>query len=80
MAVVRVTKKGQITIPKDVRQVKGIEPGSLLTIDIEGEEIVIRKVAESVVSGTVGIWAGRLDPEYYRELRKESEKRVGRLV
>jgi AbrB family looped-hinge helix DNA binding protein len=36
MAAVSVTSKGQVTIPKRVRQALGITPGSKVEFDLEG--------------------------------------------
>ena len=36
MATVSVTSKGQVTIPKRVRQALGITPGSKVEFDLEG--------------------------------------------
>ena len=36
MAAVSVTSKGQVTIPKRVRQALGITPGSKVAFDVEG--------------------------------------------
>ena len=36
MAAVSVTSKGQVTIPKRVRQALGITPGSKVQFDVDG--------------------------------------------
>jgi AbrB family looped-hinge helix DNA binding protein len=41
----RVTEKGQVTIPKDLRDELGIGPGSEVDFERSGETIVIRKAA-----------------------------------
>ncbi len=38
-----VSEKGQIVIPRDVRNKVGIKPGSEVVFEVEGEKIVIRK-------------------------------------
>ncbi|MBN2444216.1 MAG: AbrB/MazE/SpoVT family DNA-binding domain-containing protein [Spirochaetales bacterium] len=39
-----VSEKGQITIPKDIRDKMGIKPGTILEIDIqEGKIIAVKK-------------------------------------
>ena len=53
----RVTDRGQVTIPKRLRERLGIRPGGLLEFD-EGEagQLVVRKVsAESPVDAAYGI-------------------------
>ncbi len=41
----RVTTKGQVTIPIELRQQYGIEPGTEVEFDARGDAIVIRKTA-----------------------------------
>lgn len=44
MTTTSVTSKGQVTIPKRVRQLLGIGPGSKLAFDVEGATARIRLV------------------------------------
>lgn len=43
----RVTTKGQVTIPLDVRQALGIVPGTELTFRVRGNSIEVKKAADS---------------------------------
>ena len=43
-----VTEKGQVTIPKRIRQAAGVAPGSEVTFSLEGRKIVITLVGTSV--------------------------------
>ena len=47
----RVTEKGQVTIPKDLRDALGIGAGSEVDFDRAGDTIVIRKVATGPTRG-----------------------------
>ncbi len=40
-----VSAEGQIAIPPDVRRQLGLEPGTELTIDVQGESLIVRRVA-----------------------------------
>ena len=55
MAAVSVTSKGQVTIPKRVRQALGITPGTKVEFDVDGAgaRLVVVKVARpsSVAAG-----------------------------
>ena len=44
MKVVKVTSKGQVTIPVDVRTALGIDEGTYLEVSEDGNEIRLRKV------------------------------------
>ena len=39
-----VTTKGQVTIPKEIREALGLKEGDRVVFMIEGERVVIRKV------------------------------------
>ena len=47
----RVTDKGQVTIPKDMRDRCGIGPGTEVEFEIVRDEIVVRKVRLAVTRG-----------------------------
>jgi antitoxin PrlF len=41
--VATLTSKGQITLPKSVRQVLGVDTGSKLTFEVRDGEVVVRR-------------------------------------
>ena len=66
-----MSSKGQITIPKHVREALGIEPGDPLEFEVRGQECVVRKKRSSVDwTQFIGVLAdGRSTDEIMRELR-----------
>jgi AbrB family looped-hinge helix DNA binding protein len=80
----RVTTKGQVTIPKDIREALGIEPGDEITFE-EGESgYTIRKEPPTTADGDDPFTKhrGRADstdsmPERMRRLRGEYPRDVG---
>jgi AbrB family looped-hinge helix DNA binding protein len=44
MARIKVSSKGQVVLPKDLRERQGIDPGVELEVSERGREIVLRKV------------------------------------
>lgn len=81
MGIAKVTRNYQVTIPKDVREMKGIRIGDTLIFAIEGERIeVLKKRKEELIKEVAGIWKGKESGlEYVRKIRKESEKRRKRF-
>ena len=58
MKVVKVTSKGQVTIPSEVRNALGIDEGTYLEVSEDGEEIRFRKVVPArPLSGDDPIWS-----------------------
>ncbi|MCP8313201.1 MAG: AbrB/MazE/SpoVT family DNA-binding domain-containing protein [archaeon] len=50
MKLVSVTRKGQVTIPEDVRKKLGIKEGSKLLVESVDKELVVMKKVEIVES------------------------------
>jgi len=48
--VVKVSRKGQIVIPKEVRDALGIESGGKLAVIVKGDEIILRKIEKLDIS------------------------------
>lgn len=60
METVRVSSKGQIVIPKELRTAFHIEPGSELAIFAEGDEIHLRQAEQRFVRSDVAAGLGLL--------------------
>jgi antitoxin PrlF len=74
----RITSKGQITVPKDVRRVLGVRAGDRLVFETDGKGVRVRPArTKSAFSkyraiGNPGIGAGRKSiGRWLRELRGE---------
>ena len=73
----RVGPKGQVVIPKPMREKLGINPGDEVTFWLEGDDLRLRR---AVAAGTLrGRLAGselrdELEAEHRRELRKERQR------
>jgi len=66
MTVSTLTKKGQITLHKNIREKLGLKEGDRVNVVCEGDEIIMKKVKEKSivdsVAGTIDI-----DPNILRE-------------
>jgi antitoxin PrlF len=71
----RVTERGQITIPKGLRDRLGIEPGTVLEFNAEGGRLVARKAGTrdpvDVVYGVIDLPRGT--DEALRRLRGKAD-------
>jgi len=89
--IIQPNVKGQIVIPKDIRDKTGITPSSLLTISLEGQQITIKRVHDVItdqpkeptylyiLQKTIGAWGEDLDsPEatYTRELAAAKKRKT----
>jgi AbrB family looped-hinge helix DNA binding protein len=55
----KVTTKGQVTIPQEIRETLGIYPGSTVEFRIEDDEVVLQKVAGGRGEAVVARLRGR---------------------
>lgn len=85
MTVVRTLAKGQVVIPKEIRQALDIRPGTRLHIRVEGRELVLFplphdpiRALRGIVKGGPSLTKGLLEDR--REDREREEKKAARLV
>jgi AbrB family looped-hinge helix DNA binding protein len=72
VAVVRVIRNYQITIPAEVRRKLRIKVGDWVMVEVEGDKIVIRKAVGSLPRVRLGL---RLTPEEIDRLMEEGAAR-----
>jgi len=74
MHVSKISIKGQITIPKEIRNAIGIKPGDLITYELRGETVKLRRVNpfdslfHSAISETLEEWNSPEDEEAFNDL------------
>jgi antitoxin PrlF len=67
-----VAERGQITLPKAVRDTLGLTKGSKLKVELEGGRIVLRKDVDDAIArvrGSIPLPAGVTTDDIMRELR-----------
>ena len=70
----KLSTKGQVTIPADLRKAISIEPGDILTYELQGKSVKLRKVEpfdaayHAAVAGTLEEWNSPEDEEAFNDL------------
>ena len=72
--LVKMGPRGQITIPKALRQALGIKPGDSVTIVQKGDELALRPVTETIfdLRGNIQV----TEPQDFEVLRSRAKKHV----
>lgn len=79
--VVRVSSKGQLVIPKSIRDAMGIRTGTEMHVEVDGDRIILQPIdAENPVDSLYGRFAptnllSELEAEHEREVRRDEALR-----
>lgn len=73
-----MTRKGQITVPVEIRRALGLQEGDRVVVALEGEGRATLQRVESVADRTYGMLSGRPRPGDDRELRRLFIEETGR--
>jgi AbrB family looped-hinge helix DNA binding protein len=78
MVTARISSKGQIAIPKSIREQAGLKEGTELAISVENRAVMLRKVADTswrrwrgALKGTGAI--EELEQEHRREVERDEK-------
>ncbi|MDD5206287.1 MAG: AbrB/MazE/SpoVT family DNA-binding domain-containing protein [Desulfobacterales bacterium] len=77
MAIVKTYPKGQVIIPKEIRERLGIKPGKALSLDLVDDHIEIRPLPDDPIEFLTGIFAdqpGSMASELLEERMKDNER------
>lgn len=61
--ITTLTSKGQVTQPKSVRQLLGLDTGSKIAFDVRGGEIVVSRVETIHEAPAIGAFLGLLEAD-----------------
>ena len=75
-ALAKVTSKGQITLPKEVRDLLHIQTGSIVVFEKENEKLVVK--AARTLQDFRGLLKGRQRYADFEEMRKKAKEYVGK--
>lgn len=78
MGISKITRNYQITLPKDVRELKEFHVGEKVLFIIEGNKINLVKKDKNTINEAAGLWEGIKETgiEYENKLRKGWSKRL----
>lgn len=74
MLTSRLSSKGQVTIPKEMRESVGLEPGDVVAYEVQNGAITLRRVEpfdaafHAALSRTLDEWSSPEDEEAFRDL------------
>ena len=76
-AAAKVTSKGQVTLPKTVREALGIESGDEVGFRVEGDRAVLARTPDFLeLAGSVSVPAAKRNVAWDDVLRKTRESRA----
>jgi antitoxin PrlF len=67
-----VAERGQVTLPKAIRDALGLTKGTQLTVELDGSRIILRKDVDDAISRARGLFKlpkGKTTDDVMRELR-----------
>lgn len=78
-AAAKVTSKGQVTVPKAVREALGIEAGDEIIFHVEGNRAVLAKTADFLsLAGSVTVPAAKRNAAWDDVIRKTHSARAAK--
>lgn len=75
-ALAKVTSKGQITLPKEVRELLHIRTGSIVVFEKEDEKLVVKTA--KTLQDFRGVLKGRQKHADFEEMRKKAKEYIGK--
>lgn len=76
-AVAKVSSKGQVTVPKAVRDALGIEEGDAIVFRVEGDRAVLAKTPDFLeLAGTVKVPAAKRNVAWDEVIRRTRTPRA----
>ena len=71
----RLTQKGQVTIPVEIRARLGLKPRDRVRFDVEGDVVVLRPAGSTLLTGYGAVTPTR-KPEDWRAVREVVEQGI----
>ncbi len=75
----RLTEKGQVTIPLEIRRLLGLQPHDMIRFEVVGEEVRIKRATSKLLAG-FGAVTPKQRPEDFRSICEKVEKEIAENV
>lgn len=69
MSKIKLSSKGQLSIPKQIRDRMNLNKGDLFTIEEKGEVLVLRPAKSSLLNLGKSLYSNKRKPKTDREIR-----------
>lgn len=74
MPLVKLSSKGQLVLPKKIRDLLGLHPGTILKVECRDRKILLEPVMPSLIDRLYGKFAGEA---FLTELETEHRQELG---
>ena len=80
MGIAKITRNFQITLPKDVREMKKLKEGDKIIFSVKDDHVEIVKLDKNVINDAAGLWPNIKETglEYERRVRNNWKTRLKR--
>ena len=80
MGISKIKRNWQVTLPKDVREIKDLKENDSVIFTIDGNRVEIVKINKDIIKATAGLWTNSKESgiKYERKIRKGWSKRLKR--
>ena len=76
-AAAKITSKGQVTLPKAVRDALGIKPGDAVVFRVEGNRAVLARTPDFLdLAGTIAVPAAKRNVAWDEVIRRTADARA----
>jgi len=78
MGISKISRNYQVTLPKDVRELKNFKIGDKIVFIVDDGHVELAKINKKIISDVAGLWDDMKETgiEYERRLRKKWKKRT----
>ena len=79
MPVSILTKKGQTTIPKEIRKVLNLEPNDKIFYQVEDQRVILKPIKGNILD-LKGSVPAKKKPTDFHKLRADTKKRIAQKI